>query len=169
MVVQENLNCTCTSLPLEWERSWTQGEWGDRALWDSCSLLNMESGLGLKFKVFYQDCFWGKQTHCSGSIDPQSAPETGTEIWWVFLQMHIACTPTNIHLSRLYVLKVRRCRGAGPTRSNHPEKSCLKVPGGEKLPEASNTKLVKCLLKKCVLQEKPVTFKVLGNGRRRNS
>ena len=44
-----------------------------------------------------------------------------------------------------------------------------KVPGGEKLPEASNTKLVKCLLKKCVLQEKPVTFKVLGNGRRRKS
>ena len=145
------------------------GRIGGQSIVGQLQPAQQESGLGIKFKGGYQDCFWGKQTHCSGSIDPQSAPETGTEIWWVFLQMHIACTPTNIHLSRLYVLKVRRCRGAGPTRSNHPEKSCLKVPGGEKLPEASNTKLVKCLLKKCVLQEKPVTFKVLGNVRRRKS
>ena len=34
---------------------------------------------------------------------------------------------------------------------------------GNKLPKASNTKLVKCLLKECVLQEKPAAGEVLDS------
>ena len=34
---------------------------------------------------------------------------------------------------------------------------------GDKLPKASNTKLVKCLLKESVLQEKPATGEVLDS------
>ena len=129
------------------------GRIGGQSIVGQLQPAQQESGLRIKFKGGYQDCFWEKQTHCSGSIDPRSAPETG----WKFCEFFFHADQPIFTWPGFMSWRSEGAEVPDPQDPTILKNPALKIPGGEKLPEASNTKLIKCLLKKCVLQEKPVT------------